>query len=468
MCHTVSHPSRGRTVSLIAAFAVAVCPNLAPSQPGGWSFETVVSGGFTTGGLSLALSEFGGPRICYRHLGQLKYAYRDASGWHFETADSIGSGSLGHAPSLVLDTLGRPRISHHDATNDDLKYTYRNATGWHDEIVDSVGEVDSYTSLVLDASAHPHISYQGVYDEDQVHCLKYAYRDESGWHAEIVDYTSASGASTSIALNAFGQPRISYRHYASSDLRYAYRDGSGWQIETVDEAGEVGAHSSLALDNLGRPRISYRDATNQDLKYAYRGFSAWTIEVVDSTGNVGQFTSLALDASGFPHISYFDPTNWDLKYAYRDASEWHVHTVDWDGSMGYTTSLALDGSGLPHIAYGDMTNHAVKYARGVSDISLSGALDNDQLVLTWTTLPDASDYWVYGASNLPHFPPGGAPGYEYRLAVITHPDSTWSSTSGVTDPEANRTYLVSAVNATEQLLGVSNRVGEFDFQAEIP
>jgi hypothetical protein len=42
-------------------------------------------------------------------------------------------------------------------------------------------------------------------------------------------------------------------------------------VRTVDTGGDVGLHTSLALDAQGNPRISYYDQTNQDLKYAEWG-----------------------------------------------------------------------------------------------------------------------------------------------------------------------------------------------------
>ncbi len=44
---------------------------------------------------------------------------------------------------------------------------------------------------------------------------------------------------------------------------------AGWNIQTVDSAGDVGMYSSLALDASGNPWISYYDYTNDDLKLAY-------------------------------------------------------------------------------------------------------------------------------------------------------------------------------------------------------
>ncbi|MCU0611865.1 MAG: hypothetical protein MUE60_08770 [Candidatus Eisenbacteria bacterium] len=54
------------------------------------------------------------------------------------------------------------------------------------------------------------------------------------------------------------------------------------------------------------------------------------------------------------------------------------------------------------------------------------------------------------------------------MAVLPSRTITWRSSNGVGDPNNNWTCLVVAVDATEQILGVSNRVGEADFEAAFP
>ena len=55
-----------------------------------------------------------------------------------------------------------------------------------------------------------------------------------------------------------------------------------WNIETIDSVGNPGYHTSLALDAAGNPRISYRHFTNGDLKYAAWNGSSWDISIAVS------------------------------------------------------------------------------------------------------------------------------------------------------------------------------------------
>jgi hypothetical protein len=98
-----------------------------------------------------------------------------------------------------------------------------------------------------------------------------------------------------------------------------------------------------------------------------------------------------------------------------------------------------------------------------SQILLGGSVSGGALVLDWSRWTGAAAFWVYGADNETYFVPGFSPGYQHRLATLSPLLQTWSSANGVGDPDHNWTYLVLAVDGTEQELCRSNCFAEQDF-----
>ena len=142
------------------------------------------------------------------------------------------------------------------------------------------------------------------------------------------------------AIDAQGDPHISYFDDSRADLKYAKRKNGSWIIEPVDCGSNVGQYTSLALDAEGNPHISYFDSSNGDLKYAKNNDGFWIIETVDSE-DAGWFTSLVIDEKGTPLISYYDFSNGDLKIATRDGGDWIIETLDDAGDVGSYSSLAV-------------------------------------------------------------------------------------------------------------------------------
>ena len=326
---------------------------------GSWQIETVPNAGGVSIFTSLTVDGNSYPHIGYYDdiNSDLKYAYQDSAGWQIAIVD--GDGDAGTYSSLILDGQDRPHISYCDSGSDELKYAYLDASGWHIVTVDN--EVGPWTSLTLDGSGYPHISYRTSHPspyEDPTSKIKYAYQDGTGWHTETVDtgLRYSYGGVSSLALDRNGQPHISYsmddpRPNTTSHVRYAFRDETGWHIEAVGDGSAQ--YPSLALDQKGYPHIGYGAGwPDEGLKYAYQDATGWHIDTVDSEGEAySGYTSLVLDASGYPHISYYDGTSDDLKYAHQDPAGWHIDTVDSEGDVGTYSSLGLDGSGHPHISY---------------------------------------------------------------------------------------------------------------------
>jgi hypothetical protein len=132
------------------------------------------------------------------------------------------------------------------------------------------------------------------------------------------------GQYTSLALDGSGNPVLSYHDAANGGLRVARCTSptcaGGPRIEVPDADGSGGRYTSLALDSSGNPVISYFDSAMASLKLLRcstpdcgNTFIRPAVAGPDRFGRVGQFTSLRLDAAGVPIIAYYDISNGDLK-----------------------------------------------------------------------------------------------------------------------------------------------------------
>ncbi|MFN0151609.1 MAG: FlgD immunoglobulin-like domain containing protein [bacterium] len=359
-----------------------------------------------------------------------------------ETADGSAN-TVGKHSSLALDASGNPSVTYYDGQAFDLKYARKSGGIWTSEIADGSATVlGEYTALALDSSGDPHVSYL----DNTLFDLKYARKSGGVWTREIVDASAnAVGFHNSLAVDALGNPHLSYQDATIDNLKYARKSGGVWTIETADgSANDVGSYTSLALDASGNPHVGYKDDTTDDVKYARKSGGVWTLETVEASANdVGSFISLALDASGNPHVSYWDATNSDLRYARKSGGVWTRETVVGSANdVGWYTSIELDGAENPHISFHDVTTGDLRYARRAGGLWTIETLDGAaSIVGAYTSLElDAAErphvsYFDATAGDLKYaFVPSlivSAPGGGATWAVGSTQTISWSYTGGL-------------------------------------
>jgi len=188
--------------------------------------------------------------------------------------DGVGT-SLGFDPST-----NDPRITfYHDLGAEGLIYAWFDGLDWHaDPDEDSVehGYRGHWSSLEYDADGNPAISYFDSTLNDPH--LRFALRVNGDWQCERVDseIDAMVGEYTSLGFDSYGRPVISYYRYheeghrQDGDLKVAWFTGAlppqpRWDIQTVDDYGDIGTYTSLAIDSYGCPAISYG---GDDLRFA--------------------------------------------------------------------------------------------------------------------------------------------------------------------------------------------------------
>jgi Ca2+-binding RTX toxin-like protein len=257
--------------------------------------------------------------------------------------------------------------------------------------VDSRRDIDSTTSVALDASGNPVISYYDATHGDLMiaHCndASCAGDDES---ITTPDHPGNVGKSSSLQLDAAGNPVVSYRDETTFDLKLVHCNdpncaGDNDVVVVLDHDGtaSVGQDTALALDAAGHPVIAYYHATNADLRVAHCNDAGCvggneSIVTVASTSWVGLDPSLELDATGNPVISYGDLSNrGELKLAHCDdpncaGGNETIAAVDSNGTLGGFSSLELDAAGNPVISYYGDSNGDLKLAH-CNDPNCTGA-----------------------------------------------------------------------------------------------
>lgn len=343
--------------------------------PTGWTIEAVDTMGQVGRGNSLALDADANPHISYynQDTNTLRYAYRSGNIWYTEVVDD----GNGEHSSLALDASGFPHITY--VMDGYVRYAFKNATGWHrEQVMDARGSLQNSLDLALDGDGTPHIVLTLLRRGSGMTraTVNYAHPGVAAWRLDtladsICEETCTAVASSALAIDVAGQPHVVYTRLRPlgsnfSDLWYAQRKGDIWVHNVVAPVGFYGAERvALALDSLGSPNVSFSQGPVPDLLYGYCNTTGWQFEtVLPGDQWIGRGVDVALDSEDGAHLGFlaYDQGlgNTCLNYARRHNHGWQVETLV-DDDVG-AISLAPDSHDRPYITYYDQLGGDLRLA----------------------------------------------------------------------------------------------------------
>ncbi len=307
--------------------------------------------------------------------------------WAWRTEPVVPYADAGAYTSIALDSSGAPYISFVDGANGTLEVAHRDGGAW---VLERVAGPSTFTGDTSIAFAPDGTLRLAFYDETAKQ-VKYAARGPSGWNVSVVDGGSNAGFNR-LAFDAKGNPALAYVSY-NGWLRYAAWNGTAWVRETVDNVSILSRYVDLTFDGLGRPYVCYY--ADGLLRYAVKVGSTWIREVVDSSLYSGWFARIRLDRAGVPHIAYFDSVNKTLRWATRLNGTWTHTILDGSAGSGWDLGLSADRLGRFQISYYTSATGFLRYAINTTTGWVLETVDVDGVVGWYTSL--AAD-----ASGLPH------------------------------------------------------------------
>lgn len=296
------------------------------------------------------------PHIAHGNI----YSRLDTERWHFDTIQEKRASMSGFwGTSLAFDSNQNPHVFYMvKAGYPEIVYAYHNGTQWALDKEDiSYNRTTFYSSLVLDSSGRPHISYLNYYN-----MVIYRHFDGSAWQQSVI---RNPGGVPDLKLDSQQYPHIATYDVLDDHLVYLKNNGVEWQtIEALaDDMNFVG----LALDNNDQAFfLACGSSSLKLIKNLQKNGSSvsYQQQIIEASGNFLR-GRIQIDQNGIIHIAYIKKNTNQVKYGYYDGS-WHIEVVDQVIEIGPDVSMEIDSKNRIHISYSDVNKGHLKYAHSVS------------------------------------------------------------------------------------------------------
>lgn len=157
---------------------------------GVWTFEDLgVSGADPT----LTIGPDNRPRMMFNSDAGITYAYKDASGWHLETAVA---GQYADGAAMTLSDSGQPYATFGMTADEDQYLLRRDAGGWVLQKIDGDGTNGPHVimgrygnSIDVDENGTPHVSYLNIDIYGMTHRCDLMYSGDAGGPPPCIQIT---------------------------------------------------------------------------------------------------------------------------------------------------------------------------------------------------------------------------------------------------------------------------------------
>jgi len=333
--------------------------------------------------------------------GNLRHAWADAGGWHFENLDgdlgSVGGLDANLGSNIATSVLGSVlHVFYYDAQNGNLRHAWADAGGWHFENLDGASTLNG--RLNADVGAEPSVT---IYN-NELHVLyynvtaktaRYARTSSNGtvWSFETLD--GAGGANGRINAQDLGSSStlVSYSGYLHAfyydatrkALRHGWTNGGAWYFEDLEgTAGSVSRNNINIGQNPAATvynntlQVFYYDSQYGNLRHAWANSQGWKFENLE--GDPGSVSHNNVDVGRKPSVAvygaslqlvYYEPQHSNLRHAWANSQGWKFETLDGDSGsvlgndldVGINSSLVLANNVL-QLLYFDSTNNILRHS----------------------------------------------------------------------------------------------------------